>query len=89
MVRGHMLKITELPLPDPVQSQDGILSASYLNYVILNGAVLVPQFGQIRKDKQAIEIIGGLFPGREIIGIDCRTLIEEGGGLHCCTCNAF
>lgn len=89
LVRGQMLKITELPLPDPFPNKAEARPASYLNYVVLNGAVLVPQFQQPENDKQAIEILRSVFPKRDIIGIDSTLLIQEGGGIHCCTCNAF
>ncbi|MGB0370982.1 MAG: agmatine deiminase family protein [Opitutales bacterium] len=88
-MHGKMPEITEMPLPDPFPSKEKPIPASYLNYVVINGAVLVPQFGQEDKDTQARDILGKLFPKREIIGIDCRLLVEEGGTLHCCTCNAF
>lgn len=82
------LAIRDLPGPDfPIQSRGQSLPASYLNFVVLNGAVLVPQFAQTKSDARACAILRECFPGREIIGIDCRILLEEGGALHCLTCN--
>jgi len=59
------------------------LAASYLNFVVLNGAVLVPTYGQPKNDAAALETIGACFTGREIVGVDCRDIIKEGGALHC------
>ncbi|MEO0796575.1 MAG: agmatine deiminase family protein [Verrucomicrobiota bacterium] len=80
--------LVELPLPDPVLDKDGNeLPASYANFVIINGAVLVPTFGQTTKDNRCLEQLGECFPDREIIGIDSRLLLEEGGALHCISMN--
>ena len=73
----------ELPLPAPIKHQGELLTASYLNYMILNGAVLVPTYNQPSADAKALKIIEGCFPDREIIGVDCRDIIKEGGALHC------
>ena len=88
-VHGKMPEITEIPLPTPFPSKEEAFPASYLNYVVLNGAVLVPQFNQPENDAFALETLGKVFPKREIIGIESTLLLQEGGTLHCCTCNAF
>ena len=51
----------------------------------MNGAVLVPTYGQPDLDQEAMRIIGKAFPDREIVGIDCRAVIRQHGSLHCCT----
>ena len=61
------------------------LPATYANYLIINGAVLVPTYAQPDLDAEAMRIIGEAFPDREIIGIDCRAVIKQHGSLHCCT----
>ena len=81
--RGDPFVSIQLPLPDPITHEGERLAASYLNFVLLNGAVLVPTFGQVSKDARALEIIGNCFPEREIIGFDCTDIIKEGGALHC------
>ncbi len=75
-----------LPLPWPAPKFDGgrRLPATYANFLIINGAVLVPTYND-PADAAALETIGKAFPGREIIGIDCSTLIRQGGSLHCVT----
>ena len=55
------------------------------NFLVVNGAVLCPTYAQPDLDRQALETIGRAFPGRDIVGIDCRTLIRQHGSLHCCT----
>jgi len=57
--------------------------ASYANFLIINGAVLVPQFRQKRRDAEARAILGDCFKGREIVPIDCYHLIWGLGTLHC------
>jgi agmatine deiminase len=72
-----------LPLPDPIYADGERLAASYMNYLVLNGAVLVPTYAQPQHDAQALEIIGECYPGREIIGFDCCDIVREGGAIHC------
>lgn len=80
---GGRFKIVELPLPKPQAFAGQRVPASYANFLIINGAVLVPQFRQPRRDAEAREIIGSCFPGREIVPIDCFDLIWGLGTLHC------
>ena len=61
------------------------LPATYANYLVINGAVLVPTYNQPDLDAEALRIIGEAFPDREIVGIDCRAVIKQHGSLHCCT----
>ena len=82
-VHGEPFASVQLPLPDPILHEGEPLAASYLNFIVLNGAVLVPVYNQTRNDEEALEIIGDCFPGRAIIGIDCTDIIKEGGALHC------
>lgn len=81
---GHP-EVRVLPLPEPVYVDGKRLPMSYLNFFIGNGAVFVPAYGQPDADAQAVEILNKAFPDRKIEAIDCRTLILEGGGLHCLT----
>ena len=59
--------------------------ATYANFLVINGAVLVPTYAQPELDAEALLVIGEAFPGREIVGIDCRPLIRQHGSLHCST----
>ena len=80
---GKRYEIVELPMPKPFGFRGQQVPASYANFLIINGAVLVPQFRQPRRDAAACEIIGHCFPGREIVPIDCYHLIWGLGTLHC------
>ena len=81
--QGEPFALVKLPLPDPITYKGKLLAASYLNFVVLNGAVLVPTYGQSKNDAAALEIIGDCFPSREIVAVDCSDIIKEGGALHC------
>lgn len=82
---GQPYRLVPLPWPDPCHAPDGHrLPATYANFLILNGAVLVPTY-QVRQDAEALRILQSVFPGREVIGIDCRPLILQHGSLHCVT----
>ena len=80
---GEPFALVKLPLPDPITHKGKLLAASYLNFIVLNGAVLVPTFGQPKNDKTALGIIGDCFPDREIVAVNCCDIIKEGGALHC------
>jgi len=60
------------------------LPATYANFLIVNGAVLMPTYGS-PKDELARAQLQLAFPGRDIAGIDCRPLIKQHGSLHCVT----
>ena len=81
--KGRTFNIVSIPLPAPIEVNGEPLVASYLNFLVLNNAVLVPTFAQAKSDKNALKIVANCFPGRQIIGFDCRIFIEEGGALHC------
>ena len=79
-------RLLPLPLPHPICDDDGQrLPATHANFLVINGAVLCPTYGQPDLDAEAMRIIGEAFPGRDIVGIDCRPLIRQHGSLHCCT----
>ena len=82
---GHPFKLLPLPWPVACYADDGHrLPATYANFLILNGAVLVPAYNSSR-DESAIAVIRCAFPDREIIAVPCRPLIEQHGSLHCIT----
>lgn len=60
-----------------------VLPASYVNFLIINDAVLVPTFLQQKNDERALGIIREQFPTRQIVPIDCLDLVQEGGTIHC------
>lgn len=82
---GRPYRLVPLPIPAPIRDEDGKrLGATHANFLIINGAVLVPTYDD-PTDAIALERLAGCFPGRKIIGIDCRTLIRQNGSLHCIT----
>ncbi len=82
---GQPYRLLPLPLPHPIYDDGERLPATYANFLVVNGAVLCPTYGQPELDAQAMKVIGTAFPGRETVGIDCRSLIRQHGSLHCCT----
>lgn len=82
---GKPYRLLKLPLPRPIYDDGDRLPATYANYLVINGAVLVPTYNQPDLDTEALRIIGEAFPDREIVGIDCRAVIKQHGSLHCCT----
>lgn len=82
---GKPYRLLKLPLPRPVYDEGERLPATYANYLVINGAVLVPTYNQPDLDAEALRTIGEAFPDREIVGIDCRAVIKQHGSLHCCT----
>ncbi len=82
---GNPYRLIPLPWPRPCHDEEGErLPATYANYLVLNGAVLVPTY-EDPGDEGALAAIGRAYPNREIIGIDCRPLILQHGSLHCVT----
>ena len=81
---GRKLEIVEIPLPRPVVFEGRQLPASYANFYIANGAVLVPVFND-PNDRIALNALAELFPAREIVPIYCGDLIWGFGALHCMT----
>ena len=84
---GRPFGSVQLPLPDPIIVDNEPLAASYLNYLVLNGAVIVPTYRQPHRDAAAIDLLSDCFPDREIVGFDCTDIIREGGALHCMSQN--
>ncbi len=83
---GRAFEVVEIPLPEACEVPGWrlpVLPASYVNFLIVNGGVLVPTFRQERNDDRALGMVRELFPDREVTGIDCLDLVEEGGTLHC------
>ena len=81
----HGLKLVALPMAEPCFDGEGQrLPATYANFLIINGAVLVPTY-DCATDQQALTTLQAVFPERDVIGVPCRPLIEQHGSLHCVT----
>lgn len=83
--QGQPYDLIPLPMPEACYDEDDErLPATYANFLICNGAVLVPTY-DAAQDAQAIDILRAVFPDRVVIGINCLPLIEQHGSLHCVT----
>ena len=83
-LEGKPFRVVELPMPAPVVFENQRLPASYANFYIANDRVLVPTFND-PNDRRALNILGALFPAREIVGIHCGDFIWGLGAIHCMT----
>ncbi|TVR00484.1 MAG: agmatine deiminase family protein [Deltaproteobacteria bacterium] len=81
---GRPFTLVDLPAPDPVAVDGQMLPASYANFAIANGRVIVPTFAQPADDR-ALGILRECFPGRDVVGLDARALITQSGAVHCVT----
>lgn len=85
-VDGNPFSIIELPIPSPIYDEDGMrLPATYANFLFVNGAVLLPIYGDSHYDSIAIRRISEALPDYKIVPIDCSALIQQHGSLHCMT----
>ncbi len=83
-VGGQPLQVVELPMPRPISYQGRRLPASYTNFYLANGLVLVPTFNDAN-DRVALNLFAELFPDRQVVGICCGDLVWGFGAIHCMT----
>jgi agmatine deiminase len=81
---GHKLTVVPLPSPGRVAYEGTRLPASYANFYVANGVVLVPVYNH-SNDKLALGILADLFPDRQVIGLPCAPLLIGLGAIHCVT----
>ena len=81
---GQPYRLVPLPWAQPIVDGGRRLAASYANFLIVNGAVLMPAYGD-RADAAAAAVLENAFPDREIVQVPCRPLIWQNGSLHCIT----
>lgn len=82
----HNFKLIALPMSDAAYFEDERLPATYANFLFVNGAVIVPTYG-VKEDAEALEIFRKTFADRDIVEVNCATLIKQHGSLHCVTMN--
>ena len=82
LLNGRNPDVITLPMPGPKYHQGQRLPASYANFYISNGAVLVPTYRD-PQDQVALAILNNQFDDRQVVGIDCLEIIRGLGGLHC------
>lgn len=78
-------RLLPLPMADAVYDGEERIPATYANFLVMNGAVLMPTYAQEANDAKAKQVLQEAFPDREIVGVDCRVLIRQHGSLHCVT----
>jgi agmatine deiminase len=83
--QGHPFNVVELPMPRPVVYGNQRLPATYMNFYFVNDAVLVPVFGQARRDRAALRALQQALPSRRVVGVNCRALLWGLGAIHCLT----
>ncbi len=81
---GQPYHLFPLPWAQPILDGERRLAASYANFLIVNGGVLMPSYGD-PADAKAAAVLAEAFPGREIVQVDCRPIIWQNGSLHCIT----
>ena len=83
-VDGRPYRLFPLPWARPILDEGRRLAASYANFLIIDGAVLMPAYGDVADDAAAA-VLAQAFPGREIVQVPGRALIWQNGSLHCVT----
>ncbi len=84
MANRYNLELVPLPMVPPIFDDERRLPVTYANFLIINGAVLVPTYN-VATDLTAKRVLMKLFPDREVVLIDCSTLVKQNGSLHCIT----
>ena len=84
--KEYDFRLIALPMSDACYFEEERLPATYANFLFVNGAVLVPTYG-VKQDEEALEIFRKTFPDKDIVGINCFSLIKQHGSLHCVTMN--
>jgi agmatine deiminase len=82
--RGRPYEVVTLPMPGPVLADGEPLPASYANFYVANGVVLLPVYGHAN-DRRAADVLQRLFPSRRVVPIDCEPLVWGMGAIHCVT----
>lgn len=83
-VLADSFDIVEMPAPDVLTDDEGYVDYSYINHLVVNGAVIACSFGD-RRDADAAAILAEQYPGRTVVSVDARPLFARGGGIHCIT----
>ena len=84
-VDGENFEIVELPMPKPIVIDGQRCPATYMNFLFVNGAVLVPVFNDRKNDAKALSILKSVLPKHDVVGIDCTEIIWGLGAVHCLT----
>jgi len=84
--QGRKLTVIRIPSPGLVDNDEGrIIPASHMNFLIANGAVLVPTYADEEAGRRAVEALKSVFPHKEVIGLPSSAILTGGGSFHCIT----
>ncbi|MDO4240918.1 MAG: agmatine deiminase family protein [Microbacteriaceae bacterium] len=83
--RGEKIEIVDLAAPEQLRDEEDFVDYSYINHLVINDAVIACAFGDSRADDRVQGILGDIYQGRKIVGVDARPLFARGGGIHCIT----
>ncbi len=84
--RGSALQVVRVPSPGLVDNDEGrIVPASHMNFLIANGAVIVPTYGDAQAGRMAVEALKSVYPERQVIGLPSSAILTGGGSFHCIT----
>ncbi|MDP3855013.1 agmatine deiminase family protein [Phenylobacterium sp.] len=83
---GRPLKVVRIPSPGWIESHEGgAAPASHMNFIIANGAVIMPTYGEGRATDFALEALKSVFPDRQVVGLPSGAILTGGGSFHCIT----
>ncbi|MDX2114776.1 MAG: agmatine deiminase family protein, partial [Planctomycetota bacterium] len=82
---GEPFRIVEIPMPGVIEHDGQRLPATYLNFLFINNAVLVPTFRHKKSERRALAILQDHLPNHRVVGVDCLDLIWGLGAIHCLT----
>ncbi len=77
--------ILDIPAPTTLRDKEGFVDWNYVNHVVVNGGVIACGYGEVAADERAREILAEAYPGRSVVTVDARPILERGGGIHCIT----
>lgn len=84
-VRGAQIQVMRIPSPGWIDGDDGPSPASHMNFIIANGAVIVPTYDDEKAGAFAVDAVRSLFPERKAIGLSSKAILTGGGSFHCIT----
>lgn len=84
-LNGAPYNLVPIELPEVFDNEGRRLGGSYVNFLLVNGALIAPTYGDDVADGAALAQLAKACPNRDIVPVDCRALIEQNGSLHCVT----
>lgn len=81
----HTLSPPRNPRKNRFSEGNANFAAGYINYLVINGAIIAPEFGDPLADRKALELLAQLYPAREIVALNIDAIAAGGGGIHCVT----